>query len=280
MKKVFLMLSAIGILTISSCSKDKNEPGPEEITVKECILKSSEDINSYNNVKRFYTYDQNSNISRIDYDTEKSTHFQTFIYEKDKITSNEEEIFNFGKENEINTYKLDAKGRIITVIEDPDRPGVTCSYNAEGYLVQTKETDHEDNSSITTVTYSYANGNLIKVVNERVDNSGLEFNVTTNITYTDELLNNQAVFAKLYNSFLPDETDELTAFLGKRSKNLPAKYVIVETYKTAEYNRTATLQFTYLKDVKKNVTSVKAIQTTLPVSDPFSEEFKFTYICD
>ncbi len=277
------MLSAVGVLTIASCSKSKNEPTPEEPIVKGCTVKTIENIvpnNGNSEDKRFYTYDQNKNVTRIDFAIEKSTDFQTFSYAKDKIIKYSEHLEDGEKETEELTYKLDAQGRVVSITEASQSSTILFSYNAEGFLSEAKETDPED-KTVNTKTYTYTNGNLTKVVNQTVGVSGVEFTNTSTITYSNEFLNNDVVSSKVHAVVIPDDMDDLTAFMGKRSKNLPTQIVTVENYiPMPQYNRTFTIQFTYQKDAKENVTSLKLSQTSIPVETPYQEEFKFTYNCD
>ena len=293
MKKVLLMLSAISLLTIASCSKSKNEPVQEETPTEklsDCLVKSTENLSSsdgtiYSN-KAFITYNDLQKITRIDYDVEKSTDFKTFTYEKSKITIRAENTSNRANETDERIYTLDAQGRIASSPDDYRNAVTNFSYNTEGYLAVVKKTyvDSDTKENITeTKTYSYTDGNLTKMIYEISSPTKVFYKGTSTISYLNDALENSVVASKVFDSITPDEVDEnLISFIGKKSKNLPGKVVSVDIYLDPISNGTSTFQFTYQKDAKGNVTSLKTSQSTIYTNGntySYNEEDKFSYTC-
>lgn len=291
MKKALLMFSIIGVLTITSCSKNKADLVPEE--QKESILTSAEYSSTHNGIvesdQLSFSYDQHQRISSIAGNRYGVFMSEKISYDKDKIILYGEHLNSWGmKYNYNTTYKLDVQGRIISMPDLYYNSVVLFSYNAEGFLTETRNTyiDPYWKNSITNVkTFTYTNGNLTRIVSETDDSyySGKVNRTVSTITYTIDELNNDIVSYKLYESIFREEADlsHLTAFLGKRSKNLPKKLETTAAY-WSSLNTTTTetniRQFTYQKNTKGNVLSIKFTDFPAPpISSTLNETYHFFY---
>ncbi|MCX2451102.1 hypothetical protein OQX61_07435 [Pedobacter sp. PLR] len=294
MKRSLLVLSVISLLTIVSCSKNNNDLIPEGS--KECVLKSAEYSSLSNGVptngKLNYTYDQNQRISTIKGNLNSSLISEKMTYDQAKILIYGEHVTSWGQKYEYNEeFNLDAQGRIASMPDLYYNTMVFCKYNEAGFLAEVKKvyTDPFWKTEITnTQTFSYTNGNLIKLVNETNDsyypdkvNSWI-----SNITYTPDELKNDIVSYKLYEFIFREEANlsHLTAFLGKRSKNLPAKMETTSAYWSSAHTTTTETtirRFIYQKDDNGNALSIKIVEfPTPPPSDTLNEEYKFVYTCN
>ncbi|WGQ12144.1 hypothetical protein QG516_10900 [Pedobacter gandavensis] len=290
MKKVFLMLSTISLLTLASCSKSIPEITREEPIeeLSECLVTNSDyltnlgtEINSY---KRFFSYNEKQKVTRIDFHTLKSTEFATITYEKNKITMNFELIYDGEKETEQLVYTLDAQGRIASYPDDYLQTVSNVTYNSDGYLSMIKKqyTDPETNNATTeTQTFTYTAGNLTHVVFERAA-AGVIEKTSSTITYGTDELSNDIVAGKVFDAVLHDDVNEiLVSFFGKKSKNLATKVISVYTHSENSVNTIESFEFNYQKDAKGNIISIKDKQTSVSGSNSyeFNHEEKLTFEC-
>lgn len=286
MKKLLLMLSVIGVITISSCSKDMGGSAPEEL--KGCTLTSSTYSLTHNDSVRSqktnYTYNKYYKISGvIDYEG-NSIMSNTYTYDKNRISSYSQ--YNNAPDYESHFeqhYQLDDKGRIVSISDPGNRPTIYYSYNAEGFLATIRNDYFHyvyNLMATNTQTFSYTNGNLTKIVNE--DSIG-QYKILTgvsNIFYTTDRLKNDIIFSKLYSNLFSGSTGNLTAFLGKRSKNLPSKIVVQHSMQVPD--KTTTIQYNYQRDAKENIIGIKVLTSSIPFKEPYysNEEYKFAYDCN
>lgn len=291
MKKIFLMLSTISLLTLASCSKRIPEITIEEPIEKlsECLVTSSdyittsgEEINSY---KRFFSYNAKQKVTRIDFHTLKSTEFATITYEKSKITMNFELFYEGEKETEQLVYTLDAQGRITSYPDDYLQTVSNVTYNSDGYLSMVKKQyiDPETNNATTeTQTFSYTAGNLTNVVFERTTTAGVVEKTLSTISYGTDEPSNDIVAGKVFDAIFHDDVNEiLVSFFGKKSKNLATKVVSVETHSENPVNTIESSEFNYEKDAKGNIISIKEKQSAVSGSNSYeyNHEEKLTFEC-
>lgn len=285
------MLSTISFLAFASCSKRIPEITIEEPIQKlsECLVTNSDYLTNFgtevNSYKRFFSYNEKQKVTRIDFHTLRSTDFATITYEKSKITMNFELIYEGEKETEQSVYTLDAQGRIASYPDNYLQTVSNVSYNSDGYLSMIKKqyTDPEtDDATTETQTFTYTAGNLTDVVFERTTAAGLVEKTSSTISYGTDELSNDIVAGKVFDAVLHDDVNEiLVSFFGKKSKNLATKVVSVETHSESSSHTTESFEFSYQKDAKGNIISIKNKQTSVSGSNSyeFNHEEKLTFEC-
>lgn len=210
---ILLFISTIFLITINSCSKDKNNRGPEIKCdyVKEILEDNGP--NSTSPVKEL-TYDKVGRIIRV-----KGRDQDDNIFRYTKTTIEQDITRMNGPNKKKLTSYLDNKGRITGTSDFNNE----YKYNSDGYLVSFKEPIMYTNevSSFTTYTLTYEKGNLVRI--STTDNDSIKGDIS--FTYFDSPAQNSVG----YNSALsllylisPWDHQFLIegGFYGKPSKNL------------------------------------------------------------
>lgn len=235
-----------------ACSKSNETT---ETQTSGCALASlSELYNGATTRAFFYSYDNQGRVSRVDFDARQSTTYETYSYAADRIV-----VGGTALGNGTAVYNLDANGRVVKYGQ------ATFTYNSEGYLIKSSETN---GPHTTNITYTYQDGNLVRV--DQVGNYGGPQPVITTVLY--EYDEQQAIPSippgNPINNF-GSSRSVLGAYFGKGSKNMVKK----ETAKngtSADEIRT----HTYTRDDKGNITKIKT-----DVSDGRTGERHLTYNC-
>lgn len=252
MNKSLLMLSAVGLLIVASCSKSKNAPEPDkEQTCNVKLVEHTYTSGSGSKTdKYYYSYDGEGRITRVDYGKEQSGEFQTFTYASNKVTWK-------GVEGETEVYNLDANGKVTTAVQGDDI--LKFKYNTDGQLIEVGTGDDVE-------TFTYLNGNLVT--------SSFDGKLWMNLSYGNNEVRNSIVYSWVFGELLDyDEIGYRVApFIGKLSKNLPSKIV----YEPGDDQTTADLSYT--TDATGKLSSVKMV-SSYGASSSFTSEYKFTYEC-
>jgi hypothetical protein len=244
-------LMALTLLLIS-CSKSTENT---QTQTSGCTLASlSEIYNGATTRAFFYTYDTQGRVSRIDFDTKPSATYETYTYSTDRIV-----VSGTALGNGTAVYELDGSGRVI-------RYGpTTFIYNSEGYLVRSSETS---GPHTTNITYTYQNGNLVRV--DQVGNYSGPQPVTTTVLFEyDEPMAVRSIPPGDPINYFSSSRSVLGSYFGKGSKNL-VKKEIANNNTSADETRT----HTYTRDDKGNITNVRTV-----VSDGRVGEKRLTYSC-
>ncbi|TCC98657.1 DUF4595 domain-containing protein [Pedobacter hiemivivus] len=247
MKKSILMLSALCMLIVASCKKDKTDD-----KVADCLLTEStytgEDGHTRNSI---FTYNTEGKVIKVkggeggpNDDLEV-----TYTYSNSKII----EVQTQHGQSFTITYTLDGQGRIVHQTNEQGYVD-TYIYNAEGYLVEIQGYNADATAAYNS-KYSYTNGNLTSI------DSGNSY--TINYIYGAELANDNFVNEE---EFPFDNV--LRKFFGKTSKNLVSK--LVETSGSGNpFEET----YTYEKDANGNITKVSALSND---GDSYTMVSKYT----
>lgn len=239
-------------LLLISCSKGNEN---KETQPSGCALTSlSELYNGAITRAFFYSYDNQGRVSRIDFDTRQSATYETYTYAADKIVVGGTALGNGSA-----VYELDGNGRVIKY------GSATFTYNNEGYLVRSSEVNGPHS---TNITYTYQNGNLVRV--DQVGHYGGPQPVTTTILYEyDETPAIRSIPPGDPLNNFGSTRSVLGAYFGKGSKNM-VKKEIAKNNTAADETRT----HTYTKDDKGNISFIKTV-----VSDGRVGEKQLTYSC-
>ena len=216
MNKTALLLFPLLIITFLSCNKNKQAPESEPVVPQEekCLVTSISGNVGYG---QSFTYDEQG---RVILTTGRYFGTYSYSYSKDQI------ITNTG--SSIQTYTLDQKGRIITVVDSRSKRDYI--YNADGYLINMNYYDVSTGSQPVlnpglSASYTYTDGNLTLIEQD----SG---NTKTTVEY-NTLIAKDPFFTQMRNLPFPSTTiaPMLVRYLGKQSKNLfdsSKNYVIDE----------------------------------------------------
>lgn len=227
-KNLVLTLSTI-MLIIASCKKNSSkneEQNPTNCQLTESFFSST----GGDSETTLYAYDTEGRISTVKFSD--GSYQETYAYTSTQITKTVKD----GSINRTYTYSLNAQGRVTTENAMADNYKVDYTYNNDGYLTQSIETNLIDNSKVTT-TYTYTDGNLTKVVSPTS---------TLDITYTSDAAKDN-FFVEGDPSLPAFNSSILKSYFGKTSKNLVAKI----SYGSG-YNE----NYSYEKDANGNITKV------------------------
>lgn len=241
------------IVIVTSCSKsgpaNTNQPSG-------CSLESlSEVYNGTTTSAFYYTYDNPGRVTRIDFGTRQSATYETYTYSADKIV-----VSGTALGNGTAVYELDASGKVIKY------GTTTFTYNSNGYLAKSTEVN---GPHTTTITYTYQNGNLVRV--DQVGNYGGPQPVVTVVLFEYE--QSPAIRSippgDPINNF-GSSRSVLGAWFGKGSTNLVKRETAMNNT-SADEIRT----HTYTRDSKGNIVNVRT-----DVSDGRVGEKRLTYNCN
>ncbi|RZK70987.1 MAG: DUF4595 domain-containing protein, partial [Pedobacter sp.] len=159
MKKQILMLSAVAMIMVASCSKSKDEPKEETVN---CQLTEK----NYSNLKIIYTYHSDGKLASV----KEGDYQETYTYTANTM------VWKFiDGGTATTTYTLDAQGLVKSSSEV--RSNSTFSYNSDGYLTEV----NSSGSLSGKVIYTWISGNLTKVEKTTVYGT-----TTINIEYNTE----------------------------------------------------------------------------------------------
>ncbi|MFD1629995.1 hypothetical protein [Pseudopedobacter beijingensis] len=236
MKKI-LMLALTATMMLVACKKDKGGDEPE--TIPTCAMVKWEDSYGYSSTD-VVKFDDKGRI--------KDDGSATYEYFPDKI------IVKRDGDN-IARCTLDAQGRIVK-IEDYNMEGeidyfCEFEYNNEGYLIKSRRPYGSD---YTIKTYTWENGNLVKIVETTNWNVSAPTSVTETITYGNDVIKDKLIAQEIYNYYSSSKWNGgLIEYFGKMSKNAPV--LIQSDYPWGS-------SYTYKKDAKGKINGYKEIYNT------------------
>lgn len=210
---ILLFISTFFLITINSCSKDKNNnPETQCNDVKELL---NYDILNIPSPGKEYIYDKTGRIIHIKGQNQNETFFK---YSKTTIEQNIT-YFQGASKKKLTLY-LDNKGRITKTSEF----NYDYKYNSEGYLISFNDPFIYMGELIryTTYYFTYEKGNLIRI--SSTDNNS--FHGTTNFSYFDAAAkscmgyNSPLALLGMVNIFWDHQILVEKGFFGKNSKNL------------------------------------------------------------
>lgn len=244
--RYFTLLAALIGLLLSSCSSDETpipECGVATVTYQSTLLMGPE----------YHTYDSKGRVKRIDINDRNSEYYQEYSYEADRVLVTGTTI----KEDPY-VYFLDEKGRIKNAFNS------TYSYDTEGYLSEIYSVSGEQYSR---VTFTYVDGNLhsIHTITTYATRQPTEY--TQVFEYTEELAEGLVALNPLNDT--KHGRGVLSNYLGKASKNLVAKKILIE----APWEDQVT-PYTYTRDELGRVISVHRLIDNIIPADKF-----ITYSC-
>lgn len=256
------MLSAV--LMLGSCSKSNDSKPKEESCKVESVQTTTPAGDAWSSS---YTYDNQNRVKKTTYN---SGDYETYTYQSDKITL---ESSSTGTYSSNAVYNLDSKGRIVKITANY---GTTdLKYNNDGYLSELKFTTTIETSDPSfTRTFEYAGGNLNKVTTQ-YDKGDLKTSVYT-ISYSENSADEASLKIIGGDYWFTDNIyvylGDVANFLGKGSKNLISKIDIIDTDSNGGSSNFI-INYTYQKDAKGNITSMKETQGT------DERTYNFTYTC-
>lgn len=247
MKKQILMLSALAMFMITSCSKSKDEP-KEEMVV--CQLTQASLSGNGETITHSYEF-KDGKITFVKAASDKVSHPLNYSYNHTSTSISEGETM----------YTLDAQGRITSESgpENIGRYNKTYVYNNDGYLIEVKK----DNTNDIT-KFTWTNGNLTKI-EEVVNYDGTAYSDITFYDYSSDIRPTN-FYADVPD--MPVVYNYIFKFMGKQTKNLVSK----ERY---EIGTTGNM-FIYGFDSNKNVTSMTDKDET---SGFVNGAYEFKYSC-
>jgi len=228
MNKSLLTLSAVCLLIVASCKKDKGTE-PEEQS-KTCQLTESSFIATGGDTeKATFAYDEQGRVKTVTY-SDGST---------DSYSYSTTQIVLTASGNVVTTYKLDGNGRITSESYNDDPSKINYTYNNNGYLAEETEV-FSSSTSTTKYTYTGENLTLVDFGTEKIVVSYSTETATANFfTETDD--------------DLPASVNGvLKSYFGKPSKNLVSK---------ATYDGGYAESYTYEKDANGNLTKISVNAT-------------------
>jgi hypothetical protein len=244
MKKILILLLSASMLIVASCEKSEKESD----RFSGCLLISVQSGEGSNyKPSRSFSYDEKGRI--VEVKDEDGLVDQTYKYTANQIIRNG--YLHVG--SVINTYNLDASGKVISSTErfpsnyldaDSDTEYI---YNSEGFLIQVKRKGISDNQSYVE-NYGYTNGNLTST-------SGGFYKYKKVIYYNDDV-DRWYFHNKNHSDGVRDVDPYLRNFFGKNSKNLISKIEYFGEYGYGNYSE----NLLYEKDKSGNITKLNIIQ--------------------
>jgi len=228
MNKSLLTLSAVCLLMVASCKKDKGTETEEQ--QKTCQLTESTFTSTGgDSEKATFTYDDKSRVKQITY---SDGSIDSYVY-------SDTQIILTASGNVVTTYKLDANGRITSESYNDNASKFNYTYNNDGYLIEEAEVVGV-NTSKTKYTYTNGNLTLVDFGTEKVTVSYNSEPATSNFfTDTDDDLPNSI-------------NGVLKNYFGKPSKNLVSKAIYDGGYAES---------YSYEKDADGNLSKISVTAT-------------------
>lgn len=243
------MLILILSLLTSGCTKVVNL---EQSGQGRCVLTEASYVLAGAEVSRyFYRYESNGRLKSMLMKYGNTDLNIYYAYSELKIVQTEVDAHG----ESVVIYDLDPQGRIIKESNGILRREYV--YSADGYLIETR--DIIGTSAVKSIKYHYTHGNLTRI--EYPDRS-------VELSYNSSLIPSNFDHEVAY----PNDR-RLTAFLGKRSKNLISKAVTMY-YDLAGEDATYTESFDYTLDVKGNI-----LQLRVSGREEKRYEINFRYSC-
>ena len=234
MNRPFKLFSLLLLVIIfAGCSKTGDDPTQ---TASGCTLESLKEVFGGNTTAAFYfTYDNQGRVTRVDYGSKNSNQYETYTYSSDKIL-----VTGTALGNGTAVYDLDAGGRVIKY------GNATFTYNSDGQLARMVDVNGPHS---TTATYTYQNGNLVKL--DQVGQYGQPQPVNNIVLYEYDLTQSSNTAPGDPITFTATHRPGLGKYFGKGSANL-VKKEIIRMQNQPEESRV----HTYTRDTKGNITLV------------------------
>jgi hypothetical protein len=221
------------VIIFAACSKSGGDPSQ---TASGCTLESIREVFGGNTTSaHYFTYDNQGRVTRVDYGSKNSNQYEIYTYSNDKIV-----VSGTNLGNGTAVYDLDASGRIIRY------GSATFTYNSDGQLARMVEVNGPFS---TTATYTYQNGNLIKL--DQVGQYGQPQPVSNIVLYEYDLAQSASTAPGDPITFTATHRPGLGKYFGKGSTNL-VKREILRMPNQPEESRV----HTYTRDAKGNITLV------------------------
>ncbi|WP_113661774.1 hypothetical protein [Pedobacter nanyangensis] len=234
MKKLLLTaFTAFVVLGVSSCKKSKEKSEEKEVkttcaTIKYSSIKEGNSI--YPNSEAKVIFDEKGRIIERK-NVDGTTHLR-YKYYQDKI---EVTSGNIDHPNYDAIYTLDGQGRIT---KKASGSIYEYKYNSDGYLIEMTD-------GYGIYTYTWQNGNLIKLVFLVIKGASTGNTSTKNFTYGDDVIKDKLVAYNVYGEIYPYPDGHLSGYFGKTSKNAP---IIIGR--------------SYIKDIKGDIIGYKIAERT------------------
>lgn len=186
MKKLFLLLM-MPLLAIPfySCSSDDDDdfPNGKAKLLKEIIYDDEE--------KQIFEYDSEQRLIKVTDKYVNETRIITITYGSNAITCKE------GSSEEI--FTLDNEGYVTKIVyKNGYKNGYYTEFKyADGYLSETKEYNNEGKLQ-NTYLYTWSNGNLIKIVDERYTTTYTYDNKENKLGFNDNAIVDYSDFIWLF----------------------------------------------------------------------------------
>jgi len=222
--KQSLILALSLCLIFSACEKSKDD----DITGKDCQIATA--------TFSTHKYDADGRLINLSHSADPVG--TSYIYSKDMIQ------IQGSKGIPDITMKL-VNGRVTeTISKGNSIVEYLFSYDSDGYLSKSVRLD---GGEVHTYTYSYTDGNLMKIEGTKLSNGRTTNHPTVTFERSSESSANIRDIGLLIDTSFPFTTYKMDKYLGKGSKNLVLKKIELGT----------TLTYTYTKDVNGNIKSVK-----------------------
>lgn len=243
-----ILYSAAFMLFIAACGGNKTKQNGFTDNLAKSIRftgKTSDGLSS--STTEYYTYDANNRLVKVAYSTMKGE--SNYSYNPTSIKTNH-------PKTEQLEYSLDEKGRIVSA-QKPGTPyKIAVKYTPEG-LVSELLLDAKNHTS-----FSYTNGALSKVV-DIADKKTTTFTVSTGQDSIKNTFLMGNCFFDLFgltsyqSHFITKIYRDILGNMASHSSVIPSLGFSKVTIESTDPNIQGTIEYTYQKDEKGKVTTVK-----------------------